>query len=390
MLFVKHIFKKILIIFFYGFQYFPLGKKNFKYSELETLYKPNINFFGKEEIINFNHSNYKVHGNINLFFLKFKKKFYLNKSFFLSLSNIWAIGHNDNPTYLDSNYKFILETLNNDTNYINYSGIFNINYLKIRFYPKHNFIIKKKVISFTGTLSDNKFHWLIDYMPRLKYFYENNLLNDYIFIINKKNVSFQREYLIKIGIKPENIINWTNENYKIEELIVPSLPFFYYGKSYLTKYEIYSYESLNWFRKIMLEKYAPKLNKDNKRIMITRGSSKKRYIKNISQIKILLKKYNFVFLDLDNYSENEIISLFYNAEIIMAIHGAGLSNIIYSKNSKIIEIFPKNMEDQGLNVLYQLSMFFNLEHHILVSDNLYKNGSFNVDPKKLENIIKFL
>jgi capsular polysaccharide biosynthesis protein len=48
----------------------------------------------------------------------------------------------------------------------------------------------------------------------------------------------------------------------------------------------------------------------------------------------------FTYLNLDNYDNSQQISFFENASAIVAIHGAALSNIVFTrKDCQIFEIF---------------------------------------------------
>ena len=68
-----------------------------------------------------------------------------------------------------------------------------------------------------------------------------------------------------------------------------------------------------------------------------------------------------------------------------------LSNIIFSKKIKIIEIFPDSRPEEDEFVYYQLSKILNFPHHVFVVDkNNCHNGIYiNIElfKKTLENIL---
>ena len=371
---LKFFFRNLLTFYFY---FTVLDRKKIKLK-----YKSDLVYYDKSEQINFNHPNYNVYGEAKLNYLKFKDKIILSKPFFVLLKNSWATGTNNTPIFLDSKLRIILETIHNKRKYIFFSGVFK-NFFKIKFLNKKKFKFKNKVISLANNLSDNKHHWLIESLPRLKFFYENNILNEYKYFINHNFINYQSELLKILGVKNENIINWDKNNYKINQLIVPSLRFDYY---YNNKYAIYSHDSIRWLRKTLIFNSSPIENKIKINLFIKRKKNSKRCIKNSNEIESLLKQYNFFIVELEELNEKEIIQLFYNAKVVVASCGAALTNILYSKKLKIIELFPKNFDDDAPHAYYALSQIFNYEHHLLICDN-EKDNKFYVDTKKLTLIL---
>ena len=57
----------------------------------------------------------------------------------------------------------------------------------------------------------------------------------------------------------------------------------------------------------------------------------------------VLSKYGFIKLDLESLSVAEQAELFSSAEVIIAAHGAALTNITFCQpGTRILEIFPPN------------------------------------------------
>ena len=61
--------------------------------------------------------------------------------------------------------------------------------------------------------------------------------------------------------------------------------------------------------------------------------------------------------------------------------------MIYSKNLKIIELFPSNFEEGGSLLLYQLSSLLNFEHHVLIVNTSNNDKSFFLEDSKLVELI---
>ena len=76
---------------------------------------------------------------------------------------------------------------------------------------------------------------------------------------------------------------------------------------------------------------------------ITRGSDKRRNIINEYLLIDELKKRGVYILNTSNLCLKKQMQIFNNCELLIALHGACMSNILFMKsNTKVIEIFPPN------------------------------------------------
>ena len=129
-----------------------------------------------------------------------------------------------------------------------------------------------------------------------------------------------------------------------------------------------------------------------KRIFITRKNSEsqhggilKRSIINEDVMINMLNKYNFEYIQLENYSMLEKIKLFMESEIILSPHSSALVLILFlDPKTKIIELLNKG------------TIPFCHHHYKDIAEHLYlnyfrysdisedKNGNFNIDIDKFE------
>lgn len=75
------------------------------------------------------------------------------------------------------------------------------------------------------------------------------------------------------------------------------------------------------------------------RIFISRAKSRRRRIVNEEELYSGLKQYGFVSCPLEDLAIEEQIALFYDAEMVVAPHGAGLVNLLFSSRVKVLELF---------------------------------------------------
>ena len=73
---------------------------------------------------------------------------------------------------------------------------------------------------------------------------------------------------------------------------------------------------------------SKEIGKSNRRIYLTRSKNRLRFIENGKQVIEVLKKYNFEIIDTDNIPITKQIEIFGSARYLIAIHGAGLVNIL--------------------------------------------------------------
>ncbi len=183
----------------------------------------------------------------------------------------------------------------------------------------------------TMVTSSNHYHSLIDQIPRVYLLNQSDYRNEDIQLLISKPLTHV-EKLILEKLLPSNIkIKLVNSDhlYHLERLIFPSKitrsKAGYLPKSYIDH---------------LLSKLAPprKRNKKN-RILISRSKAKKRKVFNEEELLNLLEDYGFKKYFLEDLSLEEQIELFYDAEIVIAPHGAGLTNLMFSENVHVLELF---------------------------------------------------
>lgn len=218
--------------------------------------------------------------------------------------------------------------------------------------------------------SENYYHWLIDIITK----FENveNFHDEYpVVIINGFSRGFHKETLEHFSSK-FRFIETSNEHiYKVKNLL-------------LNKLVGTNSEKINYLRKI----YLPKVNFfKEKNIYISRANDKKRIIKNEKELILLLKQFDFKIVHLENLKFQEQVNLFYNANCILAPHGAGLTNLVFSnKDCSIIEILP----DKKINnyTMYQeISKILGFNYKNIIGNSINNNKYIVIDLEKIKNIL---
>jgi hypothetical protein len=218
------------------------------------------------------------------------------------------------------------------------------------------------------------YHFLIEILPRI-IFCINYINNNHILFKNKNiifilyyNKSFIHNFLTLLAnhcIKDIEIIQYNpNIIYNIPNCL-------FYTPTVCGNPTIESIELIENSFNLSENNYY--------NIIIYRKNNLDRSISNFTQcINLLEEKFGkFVIFDSDNFSTIQTINLFQNANIIIAPHGAGLANIIFSNNStKVIEFIP---EDNPNLCYYHLCRLKNIKHFIIPVENYLGNGSFRIN-----------
>ncbi|MBD2180980.1 glycosyltransferase family 61 protein [Planktothrix sp. FACHB-1355] len=173
----------------------------------------------------------------------------------------------------------------------------------------------------------NYFHFLIDALPHLAILGEAEWEPDWILVYQRRS-KFVDAIFQKMGLDKKIVYTSIRERYEADEMLVCTMPNQRIGK--------YEYWGMNFLSQV----FKPEKESKKIRLFIDRSGTAVRKLRNQAQMLEQLSKYNFVTVRLEEKTIQEQVNLFHNAEVIIAPHGAGLSNIAFCQpNTKIIELF---------------------------------------------------
>ena len=88
-------------------------------------------------------------------------------------------------------------------------------------------------------------------------------------------------------------------------------------------------------------------------------------------------------------SVHEDACLFQRARVIMGVHGAGLANIIFAKESSILIVIGYTRGMLTPQIYFDEARFLNIKYYSIVADGSY-SSSVKVSPYSLQNIFNAL
>jgi hypothetical protein len=247
-------------------------------------------------------------------------------------------------------------------------------YLKTFFLKDYTEI--DEAIIFDGSVGTNYFHFFTDIFSKLWMLEKYNINRSLPLLIDERTFSTRFfQYLLKNT-------EVSSYNWHVMKKYVKS------KTTYVLRPLAYSFEYFNKTKNFLIGNLQKKQFPE--RIFLNRSVSSGRFIENFTDVEKVLKKYDFQIFDTNDIPLNEQISLFMGAKIIISIHGAGNTNIIFSEpGTKFLEISPKN---RIASQYYGLSNVLNIKYDVILGGSLpyirvYPEKGFTLDPARLESYI---
>ena len=126
---------------------------------------------------------------------------------------------------------------------------------------------------------------------------------------------------------------------RVETLVMPQ----YHSKPEFISPQVMGVLKSEVKSKVLREGVSDTAPARGKRLYISRRKSRRRRLAGEEQLEGRLREMGFTILHLEELSFGEQIRIFHQAETVVATHGAGLSNLVWSEAPcKVIEIFPRN------------------------------------------------
>lgn len=231
-------------------------------------------------------------------------------------------------------------------------------------------------------------HWLIDGISRLFLILRNYPIDSIDwFLVPKLKYDFQLESLVACGVPPEKIIQIdTLECISLDSLLCATPP---RDKSsgVCPAWVIDNFRDQT--------QLAVTNNLKPKRLYISRRDANSRNFTNENDLIELLERYGFEAVELSKYNYAGKIELFSNAECVIGLTGAGLTNLIFSPvGASVLELMPHS----NVNYLYtSICGYLGLNYASIIfktGDLLSKvnkyQGNLFLDPAILESELKTL
>ncbi|WP_299824500.1 glycosyltransferase 61 family protein [uncultured Pontibacter sp.] len=185
---------------------------------------------------------------------------------------------------------------------------------------------------------NNNYHWFFDCLPRL-YFLLSTVQESIKIIMRPDLPPYQLQtlqFILADYPQAEIVFIGKHEKWQLQEFILPSFvanP----QSGYLPQ------PVGQWLREKIWRGYHIKSTVPKKRIYISRSNARTRRVVNEQELVPILASYGFEVVRPEEMTYQQQVQLFFDAEAVIAPHGAGLTNLLFSEQCKVLELHPANL-----------------------------------------------
>jgi len=183
--------------------------------------------------------------------------------------------------------------------------------------------------------SGSYYHWVTEYLPHIRALkkYEREMGVTLPLLVEPEPPGWVVDYLSLLGLE-DRIKPIPEKSVTVDTLVSPS------HRLRIGSCFNPSTKDLKWVGQRYREVASVNSGSSSRRILISREDANPRRIINREELFQELSKLGFNKYTLTDHSIEDQIRLFANAECIVGMHGAGLTNAIFAKDTKIFEIIP--------------------------------------------------
>jgi capsular polysaccharide biosynthesis protein len=201
---------------------------------------------------------------------------------------------------------------------------------KVRLNDTENYIVAY------GIFTDGHYHWLCDFLPRIIALGEQT--KDYVLIVpgRKYNMTTGVEILnlLKLRFKDIIFIN-ENEYFVCKQCFMISVPCISGRIDDVLMRKVKALIDTNIVGSSSSEK-------NNDLLYISREKSRYRHLLNEKELLPVLKDHGLTIINFEDYSFIDQVRLAATSKVMMGLHGAGLTNMIYMKPGSLVTEFRRN------------------------------------------------
>jgi hypothetical protein len=232
------------------------------------------------------------------------------------------------------------------------------------------FFLKKKrqqkpMLSLSNVLEDNYYHWIMESVTRVLLIENFIDLRMLMVIINDHERKFKTESLLFLfGLPSSNIALKATKEVFEGSVVIPS---FTHTRNEVTKMTDVYYPSL--IRDLNLKVFQ-KLNSSSSRnfplkFILSRKKAANRRIVNEEFLLAAICDKSFTIIAAEDLSFEDQVNLFFHARVVISTHGSGLTNIVFSRDITVIELFPEDRNPRDAFIFTQLSSALGFKHHLI-------------------------
>lgn len=181
------------------------------------------------------------------------------------------------------------------------------------------------------------YHWVVECLPKLRTLerYRDETGTDPAVLIDPDPPSWMRE---SVGLLTDaEVVERPRSTIRIGTLVLPS------HRNHHPDDFNPSPSEYRWLRERMFDAVGVDEPGGDRRIYISRADADRRRVTNEAAVVECLEAHGFESYTLSDLRVREQVQLFAEAETIVAPHGAGLVNMIFSTDCAVLELIPQDL-----------------------------------------------
>ncbi|SDM61019.1 Protein of unknown function [Haloarchaeobius iranensis] len=216
----------------------------------------------------------------------------------------------------------------------------------------------------------NYYHWMVETVPKIRYLrrFEESTGESVTLVIPQDSPPFVGETLQALDWPESRIERATEPAYAVENLVVPSFP-----QRRAADFE--------WIRRRILGESATSPEADANNVYISRAGAVERQVLNEDAVMEMLSDHGFERYRLEDRPLMRNARLFSEADIVVAPHGAGITDIVFSTDCTVIELFGDKVK-QPYEILASV---LDLDYRAVYCEA--ESADIRVDVDELEKVV---
>lgn len=223
------------------------------------------------------------------------------------------------------------------------------------------------------------FHWVTEGLTRLEGIerYHERTGERPTLVLGPDPPTFQVESLRLLGYDETDWIEWDGTTTVVNRLVVPSM------RRGTNRGSEVGFVAYRWLRDRLRTAVVDRVDADrfSARVYVSRADADRRRIVNEREVMDVLSEHGFEAYRLGEMSFAENVALFAGAEVVVAPHGAGLTNLLYAEDATVVELFRPN----NVPTYFVLARQFGHRHRYLECEA--RGVDLWVDPDELNAVV---
>lgn len=187
----------------------------------------------------------------------------------------------------------------------------------------------------------NYYHWTVESLPKVRAVreYERVTGDSVSFLVPDEPPSWIEETLSRVGVDESEVVQAEADAYRASTLVVPSFP-------------VPTRQDCRWIREQTLDSVSGEdVDVDpGSNVYISRKDTQERRVLNEDAVVQALEEYGFEAYRLADHSVAEQAVLFDEADLVVGAHGAGFSNLVYTEDTAVLELFGEKVKPNYANL----------------------------------------